>query len=278
MTEERAYSLIYLGLNLGLILAPTIGGMLFENYLNLAFVIDGLTTLSSTILIFLFIKDITPVENQKASVYEEAKGQVSTWSVLWEKKIILWFFAAWAIYNFVYAQFNFLIPLNLEGLYQAKGAVYFGFLTSLNGLIVIIGTPLLTKYTKKLPDTSKLIAGAGLVTFGLSMYIFIQGIIPMYYVSMIIFTLGEIMSTLGTYPYMTRRVPASHRGRISSVANIFLGIASYYSQWCIGSLLEKESMVRVWTIIAGIGLAGIFLYFILREADKKRFPLLYKKL
>ena len=145
---------------------------------------------------------------------------------------------------------------------------------------MIIGTPLLTKYTKKLPDTSKLIAGAGLVTLGLSMYIFIQGIIPMYYVSMIIpmyyvsmiiFTLGEIMSTLGTYPYMTRRVPASHRGRISSVANIFLGIASYYSQWCIGSLLEKESMVRVWTIIAGIGLAGIFLYFILREADKKRF-------
>ena len=57
--RERAYSLIYLGLNLGLILAPTIGGMLFENYLNLAFVIDGLTTLSSTILIFLFIKDIT---------------------------------------------------------------------------------------------------------------------------------------------------------------------------------------------------------------------------
>ena len=275
--RERAYSLIYLGLNLGLILAPTIGGMLFENYLNLAFVIDGLTTLSSTILIFLFIKDITPVENQKASVYEEAKGQVSTWSVLWEQKIILLFFAAWAIYNFVYAQFNFLIPLNLEGLYQAKGAVYFGFLTSLNGLIVIIGTPLLTKYTRKLPDTSKLIAGAALVTLGLSMYIFIQGIIPMYYVSMIIFTLGEIMSTLGTYPYMTRRVPASHRGRISSVANIFLGMASYYSQWCIGSLLEKESMVRVWTIIAGIGLAGIFLYFILREADKKRFPLLYKK-
>ena len=40
---------MYLGLNLGIILSPTIGGILFENHLGLAYVIDGLTTLSSTI-------------------------------------------------------------------------------------------------------------------------------------------------------------------------------------------------------------------------------------
>lgn len=275
--RERAYSLIYLGLNLGLILAPTIGGMLFENHLNLAFVIDGLTTLSSTILIFLFIKDITPDKSNKSSVYEEAKEKNSTWSILWNQKIILLFFLAWAIYNFIYAQFNFLIPLNLEELYDARGAVYFGFLTSLNGLVVIIGTPLLTKYTKNLPDTSKLIAGTSLVTLGLSMYAFIQGLIPMYYVSMVLFTIGEILSTLGTYPYMTRRVPASHRGRISSVANIFIGAASYYSQWYIGNLLETQSMVTVWKIITSIGFVGILLYCVQRNIDKRTFPLLYKK-
>src|SRR5699024_6690091 len=152
-----------------------------------------------------------------------------------------------------------------EELYDARGAVYFGFLTSLNGLVVIIGTPLLTKYTKNLPDTAKLIAGTSLVTLGLSMYVFIQGLIPMYYVSMIIFTIGEILSTLGTYPYMTRRVPASHRGRISSVANIFIGAASYYSQWYIGNLLETQSMVTVWKIITSIGFVGILLYCVLRN-------------
>lgn len=275
--RERAYSLIYLGLNLGLILAPTIGGMLFENHLNLAFVIDGFTTFSSTVLIFLFIKDITPVKSHSTSTYEEAQRRSSVWSVLLHQKILLLFLAAWAIYSFVYAQFNFLIPLNLEELYRAKGAVYFGLLTSLNGLVVILGTPLLTKYTKKLPDTWKLIIGAALVTLSLSMYIFIQDYIPMYYVSMILFTLGEIMSTLGTYPYMTRRIPASHRGRISSVSNIFMGAASYYSQWYIGNLLETQSMVRVWMNISVIGLSGVFLYYILKVRDKKSFPLLYEK-
>lgn len=127
----------------------------------------------------------------------------------------------WSVYQFSYTQFNFLIPLNMEELYGGKGAVYFGLMTSLNGLIVIIGTPILTKCASSLSDTAKLLAGQLLVSTALSMYIFIQGIIPMYYISMILFTLGEIITTLGSYPYLTRRIPASHRGRISSLAHIF---------------------------------------------------------
>ena len=82
--REKAYSLMYLGLNLGIILSPTIGGILFENHLGLAYAIDGLTTLSSTILILLFIKDITPV-TEKQTIYEEAKETQSTWKILREQ-------------------------------------------------------------------------------------------------------------------------------------------------------------------------------------------------
>ena len=98
-------------------------------------------------------------------------------------------------------------------------------MTSLNGFIVIIGTPILTKCASSLSDTAKLLTGQLLVCTALSMYIFIQGIIPMYYISMILFTLGEIITTLGSYPYLTRRIPASHRGRISSLVHIFLAAA-----------------------------------------------------
>lgn len=82
--REKAYSLMYLGLNLGIILSPTIGGILFENHLGLAYAIDGLTTLSSTIFILLFIKDITPVK-EKQTIYEEAKETQSTWKILREQ-------------------------------------------------------------------------------------------------------------------------------------------------------------------------------------------------
>lgn len=274
--REKAYSLIYLGLNLGLILAPSIGGILFQHHLGLAYAIDGLTTLSSTILILLFIKDITPVKEEK-NIYEEAKDTQSTWKILSGQKVILLFLICWAVYQFSYAQFNFLIPLNMESLYGGQGAVYFGLMTSLNGLVVIVGTPLLTKWAAGLGDTTKLLAGQILVSISLSMYIFIQGIVPLYYVSMILFTIGEVMTTLGSYPYLTRRIPASHRGRISSVSNIFLGAVMYYSQWKIGAVLETHTIMTAWQCVAAAGVLGLILYLVLIKADRKVYPLLYKK-
>ena len=66
-SRERVYSLQYLGMNLGLVLAPMLGGLLFENHLGLAFIITGLATLSSTLLIVLFVK--------KLSVEKEPVGE-----------------------------------------------------------------------------------------------------------------------------------------------------------------------------------------------------------
>ena len=41
--RERAYSLLYLGVNIGMILSPTIGGILLENHLWLCFIISGVS-------------------------------------------------------------------------------------------------------------------------------------------------------------------------------------------------------------------------------------------
>ena len=46
--RERAYSLEYLGANLGLVLSPTLAGLLFRDYLWLSFLISGLAIACST--------------------------------------------------------------------------------------------------------------------------------------------------------------------------------------------------------------------------------------
>ena len=42
--RDKAYSLLYWGANLGLVLSPTLSGLLFKNYLWLAFIISGVAT------------------------------------------------------------------------------------------------------------------------------------------------------------------------------------------------------------------------------------------
>ncbi len=82
------------------------------------------------------------------------------------------------------------MPLNFERLYGEQGAFIFGTITSVNAFVVIFATPILTTVSEKLKDLNKIVVGVFLMTIGFGMYIFIQGIMSLYYVSIIIFTLG----------------------------------------------------------------------------------------
>ncbi|MEF9967966.1 MAG: MFS transporter, partial [Longicatena sp.] len=110
------------------------------------------------------IKNITKTkEDVKVSEYEDDESHKSIFTVLKERKTILIFLVFSALSGLVYSQFNFLMPLNLEYLYGAKGAIYFGLITSVNAIVVIVGTPLLTSLFPKIKDVSKIIIGEILI-------------------------------------------------------------------------------------------------------------------
>lgn len=275
--RERAYSLNYLGVNLGLVLAPIIGGFLFAEHLNLAFFISSIATFSSTVLIFFFIKDVTPVHgDEPAGEYEEVREGQSIWSILRENKLLILFIFCGGIWMLVYSQYNFLIPLNLEYFYGEQGAVWFGTLTSINAVVVILGTPILTKAAEKVRDVDRFLIGQILVAVGFSAYALVQNVLPVYFISMIVFTIGEIYETLGRQPYLTRRVPASHRGRFSSCYTVFAGAFQLLGQQIVGRMADGLPMQRVWVFIVAIAVVNVVGFFLLRQKDKKAFPLLYK--
>ena len=66
--RERAYSLNYLSMNLGLVLAPTIGGILFNHYLSLSFFINGVADITSTLMLLIFIKNVKAVDRDNLSL------------------------------------------------------------------------------------------------------------------------------------------------------------------------------------------------------------------
>lgn len=275
--REKAYSLNYLGMNLGLVLAPTLGGMLFANHLNIAFLITSIATFTSTSMIFFFIKDLKREvrEDDIVNIYEDGTSS-STLSVLFGKKSIITYTILMGVAGLVYSQFNFLIPLNMEACYGEMGATFFGMLTSLNAIVVIIGTPIITTLFSSIRDIQKIILGVGLEVIGLSMYIFIQDMLWLSFVSMVIFTMGEICNTLGNSPYITRRIPASHRGRIYAIGTVFATLFQSTSQKGVAFLADNKSLSFTWVVITMIGVSTVIGYVILSAMDKKEYPLLYK--
>ena len=274
--RERAYSLNYLGANLGLVLAPTLGGLLFAQHLNLAFLINAVSTFCSTVLIFFFIRDTRPTQDASPVSHYEAEHQGSTWQVLRRGKVLWLFLICSAVGEAVYSQFNFLLPLNMEQLYGQQGAVWFGMLTSVNATVVILCTPLLTARFGRLRDTAKLLAGEVFIALGFGFYIFVQGFIPLYFVAMVVFTLGEIFTTLGRQPYLTRRIPASHRGRLTSIPLVGGMLCQGVALKVGGALADGTPLLLVWGLVVAVAAAVAAGYALLRRADRRAFPLLYK--
>ena len=107
------------------------------------------------------------------------------------------------------------------------------------------------------------------------MFIFIGEAVALYYVAMFVFTVGEIFTTLGKQPYITRRIPATHRGRVSSISGIFISGFQMISQLMVGRLADVWQLSMVWTFIVGVGIGSVALHFLLRKTDHKTYPLLY---
>ena len=273
-SREKAYSLQYLGMNLGLVLSPTIGGLLFENYLWLAFILTGLATLSSTILIILFIKRLS-VEKGNVSAYEEKRENESVFRILRERKTLILYALVCGFGGIVYAQFNYLLPLNMETLYGAKGATIFGMLTSTNAIVVIIATPLITTFLSRLMDVRKIFIGESLIVLGLFGYRFVQGAMVPYFILMILFTIGEVFNTLGHQPYMTRRIPSTHWGRVNSFVNTVNGLFAGVGNIFIGKIVDVKGYDMAWLAVGVLGAVAIILVVMLNLVDNRQFGLLY---
>ena len=104
--------------------------------------------------------------------------------------------------------------MDLIRLHGDTGAVIFGTVTSINCFIVVLFTPLITQILKRSSEPKKTIYGFLLTLVGYVMFILFSGHIPFYYAAMVVLTWGEISYMLAESPYMTRRIPSSHRGRI----------------------------------------------------------------
>lgn len=274
--RERAYSLNYLAMNLGLVMAPMIGGILFNNYLNLSFFINGLADISSTLLLFIFIKNVKNTVRDSKIVNEYEKGEAgSIFKVFSERKLFFLLFIISGIAAMIYNQFNFLMPLHMEEAFRGSGAFKFGILASINAVVVVIGTPIVTKKFSGVTDVRIMYLGQLLESVGLAFFIFVNRYFVVAVVGIIIFTTGEIFGSISKTPYLTKRIPETHRGRVLSITNSCAGLIGILSNYVIGILIDYYTFHTVWVIIAAIGLLVMILYSIYLRLDKKAYPGLY---
>ena len=273
--RKAAFSLIYLGTNIGIAIGPIVAGFLFNNYIRLIFLIDAGTTLLSLIPVILFIKETIPSKEKTSeeNQYEETaekpeKGHVI--SILIRRPMLLVFAFISLIYTFVYSQNYFSLPLYLNLHFGERGPKVYGTLMSTNAIVVILLTIFLINLMKNTKPVIN-IAFAGIlyaIGFGV-IYLVTNEIILI--ISTIIWTLGEIIQTINTNVYIANNSPITHRGRFSGIITFITEIGFITSPLIMGYFIKNNGVSKVWPLVFIISItAALLMYvFYLIESNKK---------
>ncbi len=277
--RERAYSLSYLGTNIGMVLAPTLGGLLFKEHLNLAFLINGLAIASSTVLIALLIHNVEKEEDtsDEAEYQRDMEDNASALKFIWGSRVILLYILANTVYQCIYGMYNYLMPLDLGRVFGEESSVLFGTMSSINCIVVITCTTFITRFFRKTVEAKKLFIADCLVLSGYVLFLLLMKRVFFCYVAIVVFTLGEIFQAISGASFLSKRIPASHRGRITSVSSVFSTSIYGLFYFAAGLVYDNFGSTMAWGMVLASGGILLFLAFSVILFDRKDYPGLQKK-
>jgi len=276
--REKAYSLNYLGGNLGFVLAPTIAGILFNNHLNLSFLINGVSIALSTALIFFGIKDVHREHSTETQGVYEQEIESNASALKWLKgcRVAFIFVVITSLTEAVYSMYNYLMPLDMTAIYAERGSLLYGTMSSLNCAVVLVFTVMITSLFSKMRETGKMIMGESLIFCGFAVFLAFARIPVFCYVAIVIFTWGEIFGAISLSPFITRRIPASHRGRITSIRQVVCSLTASLVQLGTGYVYDNLGSKAAWLCILGLGAISILLMAVMSSWDRKDFKAFYR--
>ncbi len=273
--RKAAFSLLYLGHNIGFAVGPLIAGFLFVHALPLLFIGDAITTIAAITLVVFFVPESKPskeeMENHESddeSSGERAESGGLLSALIKRPRLIVFTFIS-LLLTFVYSQFTFSLPLQLEALYPLKGPVFYGTLMTVNALVVIFLTMPLISVTKKLAPVLSIAAASILFAFGFGL-IFLIVPLAMFLVSTVIWTLGEILQATNTNVYIASHTPISHRGRFNALLPLIIGTGFALGPPLMGVYIEAAGVRAVWPLTALISCISAVALLLLYLSEKKR--------
>ncbi len=271
--RNDAFSLQYLGHNIGFAVGPLAAGFLFTDHIDLIFLIDALTTLAALVPIIFFVKETLPVKTEHsrddADISAGEKAETGNVIKIFLKKPILFGFAFISIiFSFVYSQASFSLPLYLEDLFNNNGPKFYGILMTTNAVIVILMTILLIAAIKKINPIINISLAGILFAFGFGI-LFYAEFFYIFIISTVIWTFGEIINSVSSNVLIANYSPITHRGRFNAIIFFISGAGFALGPLLTGLFIEYNGIKNVWALTFWLSVVASIMMAILFLIEKK---------
>ncbi|MDD2301735.1 MAG: MFS transporter [Eubacteriales bacterium] len=281
--EQRTecFSLLYLAQNLGFAFGPSIGGLLFYHHMDLLFLLQAAIFLAGGLFLQFTTTDVYAlgvgkefgIAPQTVDVTRPGRTlRENTFRMLFDRKPLFAFIFSLIFLTMCYQMIGFMLPLQMSDAFGMQdGSRYAGLIWTTNALCVVVGTPVIIGYTKKRHQLRTTALATVLYCVGFGFYAFVNTL-PLFYVAVVIWTVGEIMISTGAGVFIAANAPATHRARFQSLYDMARSLGRGFGPPIFGLMLYKLSYQQAWLVDSLVCLIiGACLYAVYRwDAAAKR--------
>ena len=249
--RTRSFSLNRLSINLGWAVGAGMGGFIAAKSYELLFWIDGCTNIGAALLLYFVL---APSKN-KASKHVVNTIKNPDVRSAYKDKPYLVFFALTVLYAFCFFQLFTTLPVYYrEKLHLPES--FIGVTMSLNGVIIAISEMVLIhKLEGRRHILHYIMIGVFMVSLSFIVFNILPGAEMLAIVSMLINTMGEMLSMPFMNTYWISRTVNENRGQYAGMYTIAWSLAQVmgpaFGAWIAGSF----GFTILWWIIGGILMA-----------------------
>ncbi|MGC4803935.1 MDR family MFS transporter [Micromonospora sp. DT233] len=245
----RAFSLNYWAINLGFAGAALLAGLAAEVSYLLLFLVDAATILATAVLIFLKVSE-SRVPTRAAPVAAGSPRPRGALRTLAADRIYLGFVALNLLSAVVFLQHVSMLPIAMSD--DGLGPSTYGSVLALNGVLIVAGQLFVPRLIRGRSRSHVLALAAVVMGVGFGLTAF-AGTVWLYGLTVLIWTLGEMLQSPSTSTLIAELSPAELRGRYQGAFSLSWQIAGVAAPLLGGLVRQQAGNGALWLGCAGIG-------------------------
>jgi MFS family permease len=262
--RPRAYALQFWAVNLGFSVAAASAGVLLHLGFGLLFVLDAATTFAFGLLALRFVPETRPAsDDAPARLLDPLRLLRSDRLLLGATLLVL-------VYAVLYLQVNLTLPLAIT--HAGLHASTYGYVISINGVLIVIGQPLAVVLLAHVPRRVSLPIGMALVGGGIAA----TGLCDrtwQFALTVVVWTIGEIATAGSFQALIASLAPAHMRGRYAGALGIAWGASGLVGPLLGASTFAYSTALLWWgCLVAGLVAAGGQYWLLGRITRRNRVP------
>jgi MFS family permease len=261
----RAFSLNYWAINLGFASAAILAGFAAEVDYLLLFLVDAATTVVTASIVFFKVRETRPVDAARPSAGVPRGPGLSV--VLRDRVFI-----AFVLVNFfmalVFLQHISMLPIAMgdEGLSPST----YGWVISLNGIVIVLGQLFIPRVIEGRSRSHVLALATVILGVGFGLTAFAGAAAWFYAITVLVWTLGEMLNSPSTSTMIAELSPNNMRGRYQGVLSLSWSVAAFAAPVLGGVVRETLGNTTLWLGAAGLAFVVAVAHLLSGPARERR--------